>query len=150
MGFTDKIQEVLWGAATGAVSGALDAAGRTRAPRTDLSPTNNYFFMGAQDEVAPEQILVPAAFTMDDVIPSTLHVSYAASEEDEDWFEVTQPAVVSVFAFGSDDELTAGMRLGQQIDVDVAPDLYGALVVLSLKLTGRGTGASRSGRSGTR
>ena len=124
MGSVDSIQEVLLGAA-GAVSGALDATGRTGARRTDLSPTSRFFLMGAADRVSPDEALVPAALTSDDPVPSTLHVSFAASEEDEGWFTEAQPAMVSVFAFESDDDLNVGMRLGQRLDVDVAPGIHG-------------------------
>ncbi len=120
--------EIVRGVIEGAV-GAIREGRRSRAPQAQLSPTNNYYFVDTHGAITPDQVLGPSWLSVDDMVPSTLHVQFVASEDDEDYFDVDQPAMVLVFDMQDDDEVTVGMRLGEELAIDVAPGVYGVLSV---------------------
>lgn len=122
------ISEAIEGGVRGLIEG-FRGRGRSRAPRAELAPTNNFFFADPQMPIQPQQALVPAVVPMGE-IPSTLHMEFVSSEEDEGYFGVDQPALVMVFSLQDDNEITVGMRLGEELHVDVAPGAYGVIAMV--------------------
>lgn len=102
------------------------------APQPQVAPGNNFFFMTPQGPIAPQTMLGPqvSGYGYEPLAASRLHVNFTAGEDDDDYFSLDQPAVVMVAPLEEDDELTVGLRLANQLDVEVAPGWYGVLAVV--------------------